>query len=427
MERVIALQLSSHLCFNKIIPNVQSGFKVGHSCNTALLKIVDDIMIASDKGHLTTLVLLDFTKAFDTINHKLLISILHYSGLSHTARKFMISYLEDRVQAVSTAGIMSKFLHTSCGVPQGSVLGPILFNIYISTFPLALKHCTSHFYADDAQLYYSFDPSEVQLACHRINEDLTRIANVSKDHGLFLNSVKTQAILFGRDKHRLEAKGYVQIAIGGKAISIEDCVNNLGLVVDSNLRFKNHISRCIQRGYASLKIIYRTRHLLTRMQKATLCNAMVLSGLNYCDTVYGPFLDSADIRKIQLLQNSCLRLIFGVRKFEPISYKLKELKWLNMKNRRFLHAATVFHNIIINRSPSYLYEKITFRTDVHNLNLRFKGLLTPPTHVTQFFKRSFSYCIANIYNNLPENLKKLSLISFKCKLRKFLLENQSRA
>ena len=157
-----------------------------------------------------------------------------------------------------------------------------------------------------------------------------------------------------------------------------------------------------------------------------LCESLVLSQVNYCDTIYGPCLRQVDAQRVQRLQNSCLRLIHGVRKYESISHTFKLSNWLNMYNRRFLHSACLFFKIIKIKIPIYLYSKISFRTDVHNLNLRFKGgKLTPPKHSLELFKRSFSYQITFIINKLPKKILSLSnVIAFKKALSNHLLLDQ---
>lgn len=131
-----------------------------------------------------------------------------------------------------------------------------------------------------------------------------------------------------------------------------------------------------------------------------------------------------DKLRIQRVQNSCLRLIFGIRKYERVSYRLRDLNWLNMENRRLLHAAVFYHKIIVNKQPQYLANKIKYRTDVHALNLRFRGRLTPPLHHTELYKRSYSYQITLIYNNIPSALKSLNIYLFKIKMRNVLRTRQ---
>lgn len=200
----------------------------------------------------------------------------------------------------------------------------------------------------------------------------------------------------------------------------------MGIIFDQDLRFRSHIYDCISKGFNILRILYQHRELFNQHIKKTLCDSLVLSKLNYCDSLYGPCLDYNTSVKIQRLQNTCLRFIYGIRKFDRISHKLKEAKWLNMSDRRLFHTVCLYQRIIVNKCPTYLYKKISFRTDVHTLNLRFKGLLTPPIRHTEFFKRSFSYTVAYHYNiTIPSSLKKVSTFtSFKRKFRELLLMNR---
>jgi len=162
--------------------------------------------------------------------------------------------------------------------------------------------------------------------------------------------------------------------------------------------------------------------LLTPHLKKMLTDSLVLSTFNYCDVVYGPCLTAFDSQRIQKMQNYCLRFIFGLKKHEPVSHKLSDVNWLKMKERRRLHCATLYHKILITKTPLYLYKRLNFRTDVHNLNLRNRGLLTPPFHRTAFFERSFSYNVPALYNGVALSLGKLSLSGFASEYRK-IVEN----
>ena len=180
----------------------------------------------------------------------------------------------------------------------------------------------------------------------------------------------------------------------------------------------------MQRGYGALKKIYSIRNALDRKTKTLLSESLVLSRLNFCNAVYGPCLDYRDKRRTQGLQNSCMRLIFGVRGRGHISHRARELGWLSMENRRKMHSTALFFNIVKTKQPSYLYNKISFRTDVHNLNLRYRGGLTPPLHTSEFFKRGFAYCVAKTINTIPPCLRSLSVATMKRELLKDLLSQQ---
>ena len=397
-------------------PETQSGFRSGHSCSTALLNVTDSILRALDEGLCTILVLLDYSKAFDTLNHQTLGVILRYIGLDPSAISFFDNYLHNRRQRVVMEGSISEYSLVSRGVPQGSVLGPILYNIYTSAFPGFLLNCKTQMYADDTQLFYSFQHSKIQEACNLINKDLNILNRISQEHCLQLNPAKCVSILFGRP-----VPSQFQLKINDVCIPVRKEVKSLGVIVDERLRFESHISLCIKKSISILKLLYDSRHFLDSKTKRLLCDSLVLSVFNYCDVVYGPCLTSATAQRIQKVQKCCLRFIYGIRRRQRVSYKLKEAGWLDMKTRRFFHRCVLFHKIIVVKCPRYLYLKITFRTDVHNLNLRFKGTLTPPAHRTATFERSFTYDIAKTFNSLSDPLKSLSIFSFRKYLKRQLL------
>lgn len=422
LERCMESQLRRYIDENNILPVKQSGFRSSHSCATALLDVSDDIFSAMDCGLVTVLVLLDFSKAFDTISHEMLLSICSYVGLSSDACALLQSYLSDRFQMVTLDSHISNALPVSCGVPQGSILGPLLFSIYTSQLVNCISSCKFHMYADDTQLYLSFKPEDVISSCNAINNDLESIFQTSQKYSLLLNPEKSQAIVFGNISDDVIQN--IKIHISGITIPHKSCVKNLGLYMDNKLRFNEHVTECVRKAYAKLKLLYHNRTALSHNLKKTLCNSLVLSSFNHCDTVYGPCLTVSDSERIQRVQNSCLRLIYGIRKYEHISHTLRHVGWLNMKNRRFCHLASLQHSIVLNKSPPYLYQKITFRTDVHHLNLRYKNVLTIPAHKTSLFRRSFKYNIANIYNGLPSVLKSKPLSNFKKSLKEIIFEKQ---
>lgn len=420
LEKIINEQLRNHLTKFDILPRFQSGFRPHYSCTTALLKITDDLLQAADQRKLTILVLLDFTKAFDTINYEVLFSILHYIGLKSNAIKLLKDYLTNRIQYVKVGEEISNPNILVSGVPQGSILGPLLFTIYTSCFSDCVKYCNYHAYADDTQLYYSFAPCDMDLAIERVNSDLTNIYETALKHNLLLNASKSQLMIFG-NKRICNNIENLDIKINNVTIPLMTCTKNLGLLIDNNLRFTKHISKCIQNAYCKLRILYPHRHYLSTKVKTLLCEAYVLSQFAYCSSVYSPCLTLVDKHRIQRVQNSCLRFIFGIQKYDHVTYRLTELGWLNMSDRLYLWTATQYHKIIISKKPPYLLNKISFRTDIHNINIRRKGIITPPLHKSAKYERCFSYNLSKIYNSLANKIKTLPLIRFKRELKASLL------
>lgn len=422
LEKIMNNQIKVFLEEHSILPPNQSGFRTGYSCATTLLSLTDDIIRSSDSGKSSVLVLLDYSKAFDTIGHDLLLAILNFVGFSSDAIGLIRNYLKNRLQYVETSEGQSSRQLVECGVPQGSILGPVLFTIYTTNFISCLEHVKAYFYADDTQVLYSFSSDDGPAAEVLLNEDLNNLMACSQRHGLLINPDKSSVMIFGRHKDQLRV--YLNIRVAGKTIEFAECVKNLGIRIDTDLRFKQQIGYCLQKAYLSLKMLYPHRHLLSETLKIKLTDSLVLSHFNYCDVLYGPCLDKVDINRIDKVQKNCLRFIYGIRKFDPVSHKLKDARWLSMRDRRKIHSLTFFHNIIFNNCPPYLTNKITYRTDVHRLNLRFTGLISPPPHKTTLFKRCFTYNIYKLYNTIPTSMKHLKPAIFKKRVKQMILNNE---
>lgn len=368
------------------------------------------------------LVLLDYTKAFDRLQHNLLLAILHFIGFKDHAVELLSSYLNNRRQCVKFNGQISTVGDVNCGVPQGSILGPLLFTIYTANLISCVKHCSVHLYADDTQVYYSFDVSTAVVANNKINSDLQELINQSTAHCLSINPAKSKVLLFGRKQSRSKCIKDLNIVIDNVSLEFVNSAKNLGVEIDTDLRFSNHVTNKIKAAFVNLKMIYAHRHILDLNTKKTLCDALVLSHFNYSDVLYGPCITKFDKQRIQRMQNSCIRLICGIRRRERVTNRLKNIKWLNMEERRLLHMLVTYNNVIINKSPPYLYNKIRFRTDVHNINVRHKHFISPPLHSTAIYQRTFTFNICKWYNKLPEEIKEKSKYSFKNKIRQIIFE-----
>lgn len=212
--------------------------------------------------------------------------------------------------------------------------------------------------------------------------------------------------------------------INEKLLPVVKEAKSLGLVIDPSFRYRQQVSKYIQRAYCNLKMLYQHKTYLPRDVKLLLCNSLVLSSFTYCSAVYGPSIDVNDHKRIQRVQNACLRYVFNIRKYDHITHTLDYCNWLNMRNRFLLRAACMYHSIITTKIPCYLYEKISFRTDVHNINVRSRGLITPPFHKTALFERSFSFNVYKVYNAIPCTIKMMPLTRFKKSLFCYIYERQ---
>ena len=277
---------------------MQSTYRVGHSTEIALIKVKADILNAIDDKEVVCLVLLDLSVAFDTVDHQILLERLkNMFGLTGTVINWIISYLLGRVQKVVVGDANSSAVPLSCGVPQGSILGPILFMLY--TTPLGKicnKHAvTYHLYADDQQLYLAFKPSNAGAKEQCIEQLQGCIADIHKwmsANMLKLNDEKTEFIMFGTN-HQLKKMESIstRIAIGNTNVLSVDHVCNLGFLMDNTLKNQFHINKLTSSTFNQLMNLRRIHSKLDRDTTKYIIQALVISKLDYCNSL---LLGSAD-------------------------------------------------------------------------------------------------------------------------------------
>ncbi len=246
--------------------------------------------------------------AFDTVNHKILLSTLLRKGISGTALQRFESYLSDRSFKASWRGEVSKSQHLATGVPQGSVLGPLLFSVYMASLGSVIqKHGFSyHCYADDTQLYLSFHPDDLTIAA-RISVCLADISSWMMDHHLQLKLAKTELlVVLANPSFHLN----FTFQLGSSKITPSKTARNLGVVIDDKLNFSDHITKTARSCRFALYNIKKIRPFLSEHATRLLVQALVLSRLDYCNAILAG-LPASSIKPLQLIQNSAARLIFN--------------------------------------------------------------------------------------------------------------------
>lgn len=423
LEKIMYSQIFSYIDDNDILNKYQSGFRSSHSTASALCQVTDDIIRARDKGMITALVLLDYSKAFDKIDHELMCAKLKFYGFDQAAVNFVKSYLCNRRQIVRAGDSYSTSAFLLTGVPQGSILGPLFFVLY-TTEILNKIELSYHAYADDTQLYHSFHRDNFLLSQDLINENLEAIYNMSLKHNLSLNPNKCVVLMFG-GRNDTDVINQMHIKINGGNLTTVKSAKSLGVVFDNSLKFNLQVNKVIQKAYLNLKLLYSNRHILNFNMRKSLCESLVLSHLSYCSFIYEPCLGTVDKGRLQRVQNSCCRLIYGLRKYDQgISVRIKILRWLNISNRAKLHLLSFAHSVILSGVPSYIKEKFTKRYQQHSVNIRSYQMFNIPRFRTSFFKKSFTYNVIKLYNSLPTSLKTCNIRTFKHKLKILLLSDQ---
>ena len=312
-----------------VLPDAQSGYRHEFS-TTSLLSLSNSILTAFDKSKILFIVTLDFSKAFDTINHRLLLAKFKNYGLSDFALKFLHSYLSARTQSVLLNDLPSEPLNVIFGVPQSLNFGPNLFIVFGADLIRQMFFSCVRIYADDTFLEISCVLKDLFNTIDNINSDLDIIVNWARDNALLLNSSKSKFVIIDPTS-RLSETDDLHLLIGGMRIDSSEKIKILGLEVNSEWNFETHVSSKCNKAYGILRALYPYRRNLSTKLKLQLSDMLILSLFNYSDLVYGPCLTLSTQSRVQRLQNSCLRFSYGLRKFDYLTAVMNDSKWLDMK------------------------------------------------------------------------------------------------
>ena len=382
-----------------------------------------------DGKKLTILILLDFSKAFDSLDHFTLFTKLKSLSFSNSSIHWFQAFLSDRTQAVSIPNQpLSSFLSLSLGVAQGSSISPLLFNCYINDLHKSVHHCSHHLCADDFQIYFSFPPSELQIAVTKIQEDLDRIRDWAILNKLELNTKKTQAIVIGAKSLLNSIHTFPTLILNDQPLSFSSSVKNLGITIDQTLSWKPHIAQLSRRTISSLKLFQSSRHLLTHSTRKLLISSIIFPHFDYCCVVYGGLSKGVDDR-LKRIMNSSLRFVLGIPRRSHVSPRYNELKWLFPSIRRHYFLASFLFQVIKSQHPSYIYSLLQFKSSFqhHKTRSRLSDLYTH-SHITSTFERSFLARSTKIWNSIPPLIRHSpSLSTFKLRLFQYFLDSQINA
>ena len=315
LEKVVLSQLFTYLNSHNLISSSQSAYRPFHSTETALLKVSNDILTSLDCSEISVLTLLDLSAAFDTIDHQILLSRLHsLYGISDTVLNWFSSYLSDRKLSVLVNGNYSSPAPLPFGVPQGSVLGPILFILYTKPLSTLMEsHSLSNqSFADDTQLYSSSSAADIDTTLETIQDCIKDVKQWMTDNKLKLNDDKTEALLFSKktvDRNSLPTS----IQVCSSQISFSSQARNLGFTMTSDMSLEKHISLVCRSAYFEIFRISSIRKFLSIQITITLVCAFVLSKLDYCNSLLSGC-PLHLLEKLQKVQNSAARLVFRAKK-----------------------------------------------------------------------------------------------------------------
>lgn len=403
LEKILKNQIQEFLTDFSLLHPLQSGFRSGHNTSSALLKVHDDIHKTIDQRGKALLLLIDFSKAFDRVSHyHLLRKLSTQFYFSRDAVNLIRSYLTDRFQIVDVDGKMSRKAGITSGVPQGSVLGPLLFSLFINDLPSILRYCSIHMFADDVQIYIcSTNLSESELA-RLINYDLSNIMAWSILNLLPINSSKTKIMFISRS--RSAPSILPEIRIGNDIISYVNKASSLGIIFQNDLEWDSHIDSQCGKIFGGLRHLKQTGSMLPTHVKLRLFKALLLPHFTYgLELILNASARAIDRLRIAL--NCCVRWVFNLSFYSRVTHLQPELLGCSFYEFFKIRTVIAIFKIITTKTPRFLSDKFQpFQS------IRVNNFVIPQYNTSHygasFFVRGIVY-----WNQLSSETKSCSNIS----------------
>ena len=320
LERLMYKRLVNFIDKYNILFNKQFGFRSGHSTDHAILCILDKIQSSVESGLFSCGVFLDLRKIFDTVNHPILLDKLEHYGIRGVAKEWFSSYLRNRKQFVSINNTCSDYLDITCGVPQGSVLGPLLFLIYINDFQRCSSKLDFHLFADDSNLFYaSKSLSGIESI---INAELVHVKTWLSANKLSLNIAKFSFVIFHPPQKKKTFN--IRLSVNDKPLK-EPYIQYLGVMLDSHLNWKAHVSHVMKKTKRNIGLIFKLRYFVNTNTLVSLYYALIYPFFIYSLIAWGNTYES-NVRPLFILQEHAIRIITFSSFTEHTSPIFKSLK-----------------------------------------------------------------------------------------------------
>ena len=427
VEKAVLNRMLAYDMEAKILPAFQSAYRKDHSCETALLRIHNDALWAMEEQKVMPLVAIDLSAAFDTVDHGVLLSVLQKEcGVGADALEWFQSYLRPRYMKVRINSEYSEPKLLDFSVPQGSVLGPQLFSVYASTLGdvIADHTCVINGFADDHTLHNTFSAGNSTAEC----EVMADLVESLKDVGLWMqanrlkmNSDKTEFVIFGTPYQKSKIST-TNIQVLGDTVDESAAIKLLGVTLDGPLSLRQHITRISSICFMNLQKIRSIRKFLDTDSCRTLVQGLVMSYLDYCNSLYMG-LPEQDMIKLQRIQNAAARLITNIRRKDSVTLALENLHWLKVKDRVMYKVMTLMYKTINGSAPQYLLDLIQLVVPTRQLRSSQDDLRLdwPRTSRSTFADRSISVYGPKNWNELPYAIRSSkNIVEFKSKLKTYL-------
>lgn len=398
-EKLLVRQMTQFIDENRLLSEHQAGFRKGQSIKTAILRVHDDLSSTVDKKGAAILVLLDFSKAFDTIPHdKLCEKLQNQFFFSDPALLLLKSYLIDRKQTVFCGDQSSSCGEVTSGVPQGSIFGPLLFCCHINDLPTELKHCSIQMYADDVQLYAKGLGPCVRELSRMVNADLQRVSEWSQRNGLLVNPTKSKAVFVRSQNRRIAAQPLQDIEMDGMRIEWADKVINLGYVFQNDLKWDGLVAQQCGKIYAGLRSLYSCVPTAPVSTKLKLFKTLILPHFLFGDSfLLNP--SASCFNRLRVALNCCVRYVYDLNRYAHVSHLQKNLIGCPIQNLYAYRCCVFLRRLMASQFPPVLYQKL-----IPCRGRRLQNLVIPrnstQTYANSLFVRGVAY-----WNSLPVAVK----------------------
>lgn len=417
LELVVYEQLMQHVENNSILMNNQSGFRKKYSCESALQLTISKLKKDLDENMYTVGVFLDLKRAFETIDRNILLKKLQQYGIGGKVYTWLENFLRNRKQKVCFNNSVSSEMEINVGVPQGSVLGPLLFILYLNDIELFVSCEFINLFADDTMIACS--DISLESAVRKINEVLKQVDYYLKLNKLKLNVSKTKAVIFcTKYKYSYVKIDEIDLQINNEKIEIVSTVKYLGFQLDNLLSFDDHFSYINKKNSKKLYFFTRIAQNLSTDTKITVYNTIIQPHFDYCASILYLF-NLNKLNQLQKLQNRGMRIILKTSRLTPISFMLKSLEWFSVQQRLYYFTMLFIFKMVNSLAPSYFQQYVTFNKQVHEHNTRNINIYISKTNFTSSMN-SLIFKGFHEYNQLPHDLKICNLSGFKNNLKKFI-------
>ena len=390
-----------------------SGFRKGHSCQDILVRMIEDWRRSLDQGSMVGVIAIDLSKAFDCMPHGLLLAKLSAYGFDINACELMKSYLMKRQQRVKIGETFSNWVNNIKGVPQGSILGPLLFNIFVNDFLYFNFQSKIYNYADDNTL--SCTDVNLDNLKEKLQADCLIAMQWFTDNSMKANANKFQVMFLSRNTDMADSI----INIGDIALKASNSINVLGVELDNYLKFNSHVDDICSQAGKQINALKRIRHYLDKRCRATIYNSYINSSFNYCSAVW-MFTNMGNREKLEKTNKRALSFVTG-KSHMNYDQLCKESKQLDVHRKCVKTAAILMYKVKCGIAPSFVSEMFNPQTSNYDMRDNNKFVL-PHFNTIQYGRNSFRYYGAKLWNNIPIAIKNSpSLNTFKSAMSKWLL------